>query len=108
MNTADILERAATLIEERGWNQGWYVNGCGGLCTTGAMFAAVGMEPVLGQDSNWNTFNEIAFRSAQAAWDRFTAHVAQHAPQWNDAPERTKEEVVSTLRAAAQAARAEQ
>jgi hypothetical protein len=27
---------------------------------------------------------------------------------WNDAPERTKEEVVSTLRAAAQAARAEQ
>lgn len=106
MNTADILDRAADLIEERGWNQGWYVNECGGLCAVGAMYTAAGVELPVGAE-----FPDIPDEVSNAvlrAFRVFGDHVKRLASAWNDAPGRTKEEVVSTLRAAAQAARAEQ
>lgn len=112
MKTSEILAKAADLIEQRGWNQGWYVNDCGGLCATGAMFAAVGMEPVAesqlgaGSGSAWGEFAESRYDDATRAWDRFAAYLGvQHAPSWNDEHERTKEEVVAKLREAARAER---
>lgn len=107
MNTADILDRAADLIEERGWHQGWYVNDCGQLCIRGAMLVAVGIEPPQ-KDMPWPDHSGEANASWQEATDEMDEYLDDLAERWNDAPERTKEEVVSTLRAAAQAARAEQ
>lgn len=114
MNTADILDKAADLIDARGLAKKRHVSGNGCLCAAGAMYAAVGVEPTAGRSvENWpgytwdaaglvrNTFEWFRFWLLRSGRD-FVDPIA-----WNDAKERTATEVVSTLRAAAQAARAE-
>lgn len=117
MNTADILERAATLIEERGHAKRVHVTKAGCLCSAGAMYAVVGMEPVPGQRNceRWPTFSWERSLEAVEAYNWFSDWLKRSgfaddvdAVQWNDRRARTKEDVVSALRAAAQAARAEQ
>jgi hypothetical protein len=111
VNTADILDRAATLIEERGWNQHYYVNDAGGLDLDGALYAATGMDPKphVGM-SAWPGYTQARDQASHRAY----AWLSRWMPgprtpiSWNDMAERTKEEVISTLRAAARAARAEQ
>ena len=106
MNTADILDKAADLIEQRGWAQGYFVDHRGGLCARGAIYAACGMEP--DPDPHVRIVEWPGWNPADPAWDalcQLDTAVDDFAEMWNDAPERTKEEVVSALRAAAQAAR---
>jgi hypothetical protein len=94
MNTADILERAADLIEPKGaWMQG-------GLrrfhddrpicwCAVGAIYHVA------------KTPDEaLTVRGALGAL------LDQSVPEWNDAPGRTQAEVVAKLREAAALARA--
>lgn len=117
MNTADILDKAADLIEQRGHAKRVHVTKAGCLCASGAMYAAVGMEPVPGQREcgRWPSFDWSRSLEVAEAYDWFGAWLKRSgfkadtdAVQWNDRKIRTKEEVVSTLRAAAQAARAAQ
>ena len=109
MNTADILDKAADLITERGWNQHYFVDSAGRLCPRGAIYAACGMKPdpdPLVWVVDWPGWTSRAADDAMDACDRLDAVVNDYAESWNDAPGRTAEEVISTLRAAAQAARA--
>lgn len=111
MNTADILDKAADLIDTRGWNQGHYVNESGGLDLDGALHAAVGMDPQRGTGMHrwpgWTQERELASNRTYA-WLKRWFNRSETPIWWNDQAGRTKEEVVSTLRAAAQTARAEQ
>lgn len=116
MNTADILDKAADLIEERGHAKRVHVTKRGCLCSAGAMYAAAGIEPVQGQRApdSWQTWRAELDYDVMRAYDWFGDWLKRSgvditdAVQWNDKVKRTKEEVVSTLRAAAEAARAEQ
>lgn len=105
MNTADILDKAAALIDKHGHCKGTHKNDAGALCTRGAVIRASSPRYSF-------TRNKYVPMPAADAMREFERHllrtVGNWGPiSWNDAPERTKEEVVSTLRAAAQAARAE-
>lgn len=103
MNVADILERAADLIEPEGaWTQGAFAVSATGerlneqapeavcWCVAGAISRAAG---------------SFYSGGASAARDHLRAIIQDTLPHWNDAPERTQAEVVSKLREAAAKAR---
>ena len=100
MNTSEILDRAADLIEERGWTQGWYCGPTGELCAAGAMFVAIGLRP-----AGWTAPEHPAHRRAMVAFERHLMDTFDYfgAHNWNDEPGRTQAEVVNALRAAARA-----
>lgn len=106
MNTADILDKAADLIDTYGHCKGVYFGDDGSMCMYGSVVLAG--QPGYDTENPADLTPEVM--AAHRCLDRFMLRQRQSAPAfgWNDAPERTKEEVVSTLRAAAQAARAEQ
>lgn len=95
MNTSEILAKAADLIDERGHCKRVSEDLDGRLCVYGALRKAT--EQFVDQD-----------RVFGAAAERISEHLGGDLVAiWNDYPERTKEEVVSALRSAAEAARAE-
>lgn len=82
-----VLLEAADLIEEKGWCQGMYNNRSGAMCMMGAII---------------NAGRRHEHRYTSRAHLRLIEAVGGVAPVlWNDAPERTQEEVVSALRKAA-------
>lgn len=87
----DILNGAADVLDEKGWCQGRYQNDKGEYCPAGAMIhyadSLLELEGVKGVD--------IAMRILHD-------EVNNYVTSWNDKPERTKEEVISALRSAAQ------
>lgn len=96
-SVADILARAADLIEPEGaWIQGGY--GTGGLtglptCMGGAVNIASGRRP-------WETLRQCP---AVRFINGFVGEIG--VGPWNDAPERTQAEVVAKLREASNIAR---
>ena len=91
----DTLNLAAELVEKRGWTQKTYETRDGQVCLMGAVHMALGIEPNVFTDDE--TFNIYL-----AARDRLQDILDVDSPiEWNDQPERTKEQVVSALRAAA-------
>lgn len=108
MNTSEILDKAADLIEQRGHHKGWYCGDDGSLCATGALLAAAGMEPEPRESANpWSTYDDERWDAADAAWKVLDKVVNDHSPNWNDRAERTAAEVVAKLREAAVVAGAE-
>lgn len=108
MNTSEILDKAADLIDERGLAKGWYCGPGGTLCARGAIYAAAGYEPEPdGSDHDWiaGLLRHDEVMRAEVLIDQVIGYVVS---QWNDAPERTAAEVATALRGAAEAARAEQ
>ncbi len=89
-----LLLKAAELVEERGHNQGWYEGDNGSLCILGALEVASGEEPF--------SMSEILLPLHHGCG---LAHdlrpFALGVIRWNDAPGRTKAEVVQALRNAA-------
>ncbi len=87
MNAADVLERAAAIVEER-WCQGSY-GSCGGpRCMIGAVHEAARYERLgfaVDMIATWSDLEEIS--------------------DWNDAPGRKASEVAAKLREAAAKAR---
>lgn len=84
MNTSEILNTAADLIEERGWRQG--TAGAGeGVCAISALAAAAP------GPSKW-------LHAANVFADYLSVELVF---VWNDAPERTATDVVAALRSAA-------
>jgi hypothetical protein len=95
LSAADVLDRAADLIERGGHLKQLYMNN-GALCALGGLMAAVGSDESI--DPYHDPRTMIA---ADTLW-RYVGAVAR----WNDAPERTKDDVTSTLRACAALLRA--
>ncbi len=81
----ETLLDAADQLERRGWCQGRTVDNEGRMCALGALIAVAG----------------------HATHDEWLAHVklqevvGDRVDLWNDAPERTKEDVVAAFRQAA-------
>lgn len=97
-SVADILEKAAKLIERRGWTQGAYDRSSQhgvSYCALGACFAARSNADV----------GAINDRLAQAVAAALGFQDPGEVARWNDAPERTQPEVVVKLREAAATAR---
>jgi hypothetical protein len=97
-----VLNKAADLIELRGWHQGdFYEEISGRICTAGAIRVAAGGVPY--ESCEQASSAEQAFANCLAAHGLAKPG---HCPievigQWNDAEGRTAAEVVATLRAAA-------
>jgi hypothetical protein len=99
VNTAEILNKAADVIDERGWTQGEYENCAGGVCARGAIFVAVGLNPLaaaFGSDS-------AACSDAEYTSVRFRNWLGVMISGWNDDSGRTPEQVTSALRECAAA-----
>jgi hypothetical protein len=98
MNTSEVLNRAADLIEERGWTQGGSGWGIGGqaLCLEGGILAALGYR---WEASDWSfeEFPECPAYTAVADYLDYRSELYQ----WNDEGNRTADEVIEALRAAA-------
>lgn len=104
---ADVLDRAADLIERNGWWQNFYYDlgtdlpkrECA-VCARGAInLAANGRTPDRLSDVGQN---------ALSALERYLGISGDHphsVADWNDAPERTAKEVIAALRGAAAAER---
>jgi len=101
METKEILLKAATWLEENKWCQGRYSEGDFGKPTSCCLIGAVNM---VSSGDAWfaNRYTETAlyyllkFLELPRAY-RYGLHT------WNDASERTKEEVITLLKEAAEA-----
>lgn len=85
MTDAQIIRDARNLLFERGWNQGALEGDDGSLCVSGAVNAAVNaacLGPV-----------EPYFRVLRL----FESVVSREITGWNDAPERTFNEVIDAM-----------
>lgn len=104
MKTSEILNKAADLIEQRGWTQGcsgWDDDGDGTpLCLEGGIQAALGsgMELLanLRACPAYIAVSDYLGRDLESDLKFFTGVFA-----WNDALHRTAEEVIEVLRATA-------
>ena len=91
MDTKEVRERAAQLIEECGWSQGCYVSDAGGYCISGA----------LGRASNADRLSGLGTPAYREIERELDVHLLDH---WNDEPGRTVEEVLAALRGTFRAA----
>jgi hypothetical protein len=96
--TADILDGAADVIERDGWHQGAYSaaptgewEGSAPACVLGAMNRAAGR----------NFWGDLLEAARRALGEAVGGGGLFHFTDWNDAPERTKQEVLDALRLAA-------
>lgn len=100
VRTRDIRERAARLIEERGWHQGNWKGSDGSLCLEAALWIAAGVRdpeklhdqwPPIVREIDAEIKQELGLAGPNFPPERSLA-------PWNDAPKRTKEEVLAALR----------
>jgi hypothetical protein len=111
------LRAAAEVLRRDGWTQGAYHTLAGCHCAEGALALTVGQHvydeglpdaPVTYLDVNWWAVNtESAWLRRDAAEDALRHHVGPDIVEWNDTPDRTADEVIAALEAAADAAEAE-
>jgi hypothetical protein len=105
MLTSEILIRAKHELVTRGWHQGFYKSArTGRVCALGAINLAATegrlweicrYEPEYDDPAvvaAWGLFDEVA--TGQPAMN------GDHVPDWNDAPERTQQEVLDAFDAA--------
>lgn len=109
MTPADValsLEKAAELIESRGWanGAGWPnpADQTAPLCLEGGIMAALGINVV----SNLDEGDPIGFLAKCPAYRTVKDHLGTQYPidrvwAWNDRPERTVEQVTELLRTVA-------
>lgn len=112
VKTSEVLDRAADLIEERGWGNVLYKSG-GSLCVQHALAEALGVPSVAYHTVNYlpagNALREYLGlpRWTRADWIAAASTGEGTLWQWNDewdakrGPARTAAEVIATLRAAA-------
>ena len=94
---ADVLRHAARIIEERGWSQGFYEDGEGGVCALGATYLASALPEDTWGDAETEAERVLA-RSLPPSPSGMRA-----VPFFNDAEGRAADEVTAALRAAADA-----
>jgi putative intracellular protease/amidase len=91
---ADVLDRAADVIAERGHCKGDYEGPDGSVCAIGALLVAIAGGPA-------DPLNARQFHTYMSARDWASDVVGNAVARWNDAPERTADEVIAALREAA-------
>lgn len=101
--TSEVLNRAADLIEERGWVQGvdgMIADGCSPLCLEGGIAAAIGadMHAGAGPYPPKYFYDDV---EECPAWAAVTSYLSLRPYVWNDNEGRTAAEVVEVLRAVA-------
>lgn len=104
---AMVLRDAAAILERDGWVQGALHKHGGGHCLMGSVHAALGflrMEPLA--DEEPGSTGALLFRCSRRLGGLLPD--IPYLPEWNDAPERTLEEVLALLHAAADDAAREQ
>lgn len=110
---ADVLRRAADLLEEFGWAQGYYAFSETGAyaaptCSAAVRFCAVGAMTRAAWDLTRDEYDfdpDVALGLAgYRSFDAKGRVTSCGVPAWNDAPGRTREEVIARLREAAEAA----
>lgn len=99
MDEADILEAAAEILETEGWVKGNFYRdpalwgrSNSGYCAVGSIRQAVGV-----LYSNDVKLDE----QAEGAVMALRNHIQDDVPVWNDQPNRTKFEVIDTLKTVA-------
>lgn len=102
---AEVLDGAADVIERDGWCQNDLTSDDGRHCLMGAIGAHLG---TLSESGWWNllAFDEVeskitAARDAAALAAQIDVGPGMNVANWNDAPERTEQEVLDALRLAA-------
>ena len=106
MTTKEVFAAAADLLGREGWGQGSYKKEDGTRCMLGACMAVtVGDRFENAHDANWQPKSvcEDYSVAVQALEDHFyalgkTTGKRASAAEWNDAPGRTKDEVIAKLR----------
>jgi hypothetical protein len=99
VTTRDVLHRAADLLGEWAWCQGAAQRG-DAFCALGALwFAATGEPPKCISFDHSDGDLPPLYAAGRDAFNRVGGDA-----RWNDAPERTKADVVAKLREAAEAA----
>lgn len=93
MTPEEICLKAAEIIERNGWNQGSFVSDDGSVCIAGAARMAS-----WGSVYTKNDRNLAAYFEAR----RLIREVIQEPDvvEWNDAPQRSKEDVILALKQA--------
>lgn len=92
---ADVLEHAALIIEEFGWQRTEWGNKTKGFCVMGAIVEAGG----------GTRFNEHALFMDPAYTSALTPVIHDHPGRWNDRSAHTAHEVTAALREAARRVR---
>ena len=109
MKTSEVLDLAADAIQHRGWTTGSWNNTKEGapVCLEGGIAAALGWEIDLDgvDDAGYETFTSCPAYVAVQEYLSLGPFALYH---WNDRAERTKEEVIEVLRAAAAVERAKE
>ncbi len=93
MGVPDTLEKAAKILEQFGWCQGYMQDDRGCFCAAGAIdVASFGSARYFSRNAD---APEVL--AAEDAHDALRRHLGQEIPHWNDTPNRTKEQVISEL-----------
>ena len=107
LTTSQVLDKAADLIEERGWTDGPFgwpddrVKEGGALCLEGGIMAALGLDMNdVGRLYEEEDPRSFRFCPAYNAVRDYLGSDLTHIYEWNDKRGRTQHEVVATLRAA--------
>jgi hypothetical protein len=93
---ADLLDRAADLLERDGWCQGSLDNADGQRCVMGAVYAAR-------DDLVWSNdlASERSLSVTHQATDALFDAIGWNIPEWNDSEQTSFEDVLSLLRGVA-------
>lgn len=102
MTPAEILDRAAIVIDYQGWTQGLFQDFDGKVCAIGAMRMGAGLYA----DPRREHLHVEPHELIEAKCAMCHAVKRFHVHHWNDEPGRTKGEVTSMLRAVAATLRA--
>lgn len=87
---AQILRKAAALIDKVGWHQGSYENyGTGQLCALGAINTTAAGRP--SKDYSVELNHELAMKAMKRV-------IGRRIPDWNDEVGRSREEVTAAMR----------
>lgn len=108
MKTSEVLDRAADMIQERGWTygpSGWEGHGDPeqtGLCLEGGIAAAVGIS----LDSEADQHALVSCPAYEAVWNYLETDTTwecfhDRLYDWNDTADRSAEDVIAVLRATA-------
>ena len=98
-----IVRNAIQILENDGWTQNAYKNYSGSYCAIGALTAAWGGDvPMIADDGysgdiQLTESSGLAQEIANALRDSGAIDQWEMIPDWNDAPERTQDDVISVL-----------
>lgn len=96
-STGEILIEAAEYISEHGHHKGGYIGPDGSVCAVGAIHKVVGF-PTHGTSEDWRTTLAVERATRAAAFELSGHGFSRSLAIWNDAEDRTAEDVILGLK----------